>query len=183
MEEIVDIKDIDSEKVIKDILKGKIFVYPTDTIYGLGCDATNVKAVGKIKEIKKRDKDKPLSVIAPSVSWIRENCIVPEGLVIGKYFPGSYTLILKKKDFKFLKEVAGGDSIGVRIPRGDFTKIIGKSGRPFITTSVNLAGEKFVVRVSEIFSWMKGKVDFVIDGGLLNGRPSTLVIGGKEIRR
>ena len=57
-------------EIIDFIRKGKIFIYPTDTIYGLGCDALNEKSVEKIKEIKKRDKDKPLSVIAPSKKWI-----------------------------------------------------------------------------------------------------------------
>ena len=76
-------------------LKTEIFIYPTDTIYGLGCDATNEKLVKELREIKNRD-DKPLSVIAPSVKWIFDNFDV--GLeLLEKYLPGPYTLLLKKK--------------------------------------------------------------------------------------
>ena len=74
----------------------KIFIYPTDTIYGIGCDAENEFLVDKISEIKKRDI-KPFSVIAPSVEWILENCETTKE-EIEKFLPGAYTLILKKKD-------------------------------------------------------------------------------------
>ena len=60
----------EAKKVIQ---AGGIIIYPTDTVYGLGCDATNKNSVKKIKEIKFRDKDKPLSIIAPSIEWIKKN--------------------------------------------------------------------------------------------------------------
>lgn len=165
----------------EEIISGKIFIYPTDTIYGLGCDATNVDAVNKIKEIKGRDKDKPLSIIAPSFEWIEKNCIVDCDLK--KYLPGPYTIILKKKDKNFLSHVASGETIGVRIPNSEFTKEIQKASVPFITTSVNLAGEPFATKISDVKEEIKNKVDHIIDAGELNGRPSTLVIDGKEVKR
>lgn len=163
------------------IKQGKIFIYPTDTIYGIGCDATNVESVEKIKEMKGRDKDKPLSVIAPSVEWIGENLVVDCDL--DNYLPGAYTLILKKKNPEFLKHVASGDSLGVRIPDCEFTKEIQKAGVPFITTSVNLSGEPFAVSIIDVKDEIKEKVDVIVDVGELNGQPSTLVICGKEIKR
>jgi L-threonylcarbamoyladenylate synthase len=168
---------VDSEK----ILSGKIFIYPTDTIYGLGCDATNVEAVEKIKGLKGRDKEKPLSVIAPNFKWIEENCFADYD--IQKYLPGPYTLILKKKNKDFLNHVASGETIGIRIPECKFTKEIEKSEVPFITTSVNLAGEPFAKKIEEIREEIKNNVDCIIDVGELDGRPSTLVIDGKEIKR
>ena len=69
---------------IEDIKNGAVFIYPTDTIYGLGCDATNLASVKLIRELKYRDKDKPMSVIAPSVEWIREHCEV-SGEMIEKH--------------------------------------------------------------------------------------------------
>jgi len=165
----------------KNIKQGKIFIYPTDTVYGLGCDAENVEAVARIKEIKKRDKDKPLSVIAPSVEWINENLIVDVDL--DKYLPGPYTVVLKKKDPGFLGWVSGGGSLGVRIPDNNLTKNIQKSKTPFITTSVNLSGQPNIKSIDEIPKEIRDKVDVVIDGGVLDGNPSTLIINGKEIRR
>lgn len=163
------------------ILQGKIFIYPTDTLYGIGCDATNKESVEKIKEIKSRDKDKPLSIIAPSKQWITENCIVDVDL--DKYLPGAYTLILKKKDPNFLKWVSDNDSLGIRIPDNDFCKKVQQTGRPFITTTVNLSGKPFATKISDISQEIKEQVDHIMDIGELSGRPSTLIIDGKEIKR
>ena len=138
-----------TQELVKDIKEGKIFIYPTDTIYGIGCDATNIKSVEKIKEIKLRDKDKPLSIIAPSIDWIKQNCIIDKGLDLNKYFPGPYTLILKKKNPDFLTYVSSSDTLGIRIPDSDFTKQIQKSNLPFITTSVNLSEQPFAKSRSE----------------------------------
>lgn len=176
-----------SEKIIK----GNVFVYPTDTVYGLGCDATNSDSVNRIKDMKGRDRDKPISIIAPSLSWIEENCVVDYDL--SKYLPGPYTLILKKKDSGFLSDVAPGETLGVRIPDSDFCDEVREVGIPFVTTSVNLSGEPPAVAVEEVSSEILEKVDEIVDEGKLNGKPSTLVMeasksskddsGPKELKR
>ena len=165
----------------KEIRKGKLFIYPTDTIYGLGCNAEDKEAVEKIKQIKQRDKDKPLSIIAPTIDWIKENLIVDCDL--DKYLPGPYTIILKKKNPEFLEWVSNKESLGIRIPDHEFTRQIQESGLPFITTSVNLSGEPFVTKVSDINPDMLEEIDHIIDYGELNGKPSTIIINGKEMKR
>ena len=175
-------KHIELKNIKKEILAGKLFIYPTDTILGLGCDATNKDSVDKIKEIKTRDKDKPLSVIAPSQKWIEENFIIDVDLK--KYLPGAYTLILKRKNPKFLSWISSNDSIGIRIPANNFTKEIQKAGVPFVTTSVNLAGEPFALNFKEIKKEILDKVDYVISSNeKLSGKPSRIIINGKEIIR
>ena len=173
------------EKIIKNLIseiqKGKIFIYPTDTIYGLGCNAENKSAVDKIKEIKLRDKDKPLSIIAPSIDWINKNLVVD--LDLSNYLPGPYTIILKKKNPGFLSHVSNTDSLGIRIPNHEFTKRIQESGLPFVTTSVNLSGEPFITNVSDINPDILEEVDHIIDYGELNGKPSVIIKDGKELRR
>jgi len=167
----------------QEILAGKIFIYPTDTIYGLGCNALNINSVERIKEIKGRDKDKPLSVIAPSIKWIKENLQVRDE-ELEKYIPGPYTLILKKKNPSFLNHIASGETLGIRIPASSFTKEIEKAGVPFITTSVNLSGEPSALSFKEIKSEIMKKVDYVIESEEeLSGKPSTLIINGKEVER
>lgn len=163
------------------IKSGKVFVYPTDTVYGLGCDATNSESVNRIKEMKGRDKDKPISIIAPSTSWIEEHCEVDYDL--SKYLPGPYTLILKKKDSRFLLDVAAGETLGVRIPDSEFCDKVRESEIPFVTTSVNLSREPPAVAVEEVSKEIIEKVDEVVDEGRLNGKPSTLVINGEEVKR
>jgi len=167
---------------IEDIKNGAIFIYPTDTIYGLGADATNKDSVKLIKDLKYRDKDKPMSVIAPSIDWIKKNCEVTDD-IIKKYLPGPYTLILKKKNQNFLKHVASGDTLGIRIPDSEFTKLVEKAGVPFITTSVNFAEQPFAIQISDIHKEILDSADIIIGVGKLDGRPSTLVIDGKEIKR
>ena len=140
-----------------------------------------IKIQLEIKDIKNRDKDKPLSVIAPSINWIKDNFIVD--LDLRKYLPGPYTIILKKKDPSFLNHVSSTDTIGIRIPKNDFTKMIQKSKVPFITTSVNLSGEPFLTKIMELDPIIKDQVDEIIDIGELNGKPSILIIEGKEVIR
>jgi L-threonylcarbamoyladenylate synthase len=168
-----------TEKV--DRFLNSVFIYPTDTVYGIGCDAEDEKLVEKIREIKKRDA-KPFSVIAPSKKWILENCEVDESL-IDKYLPGAYTLILKKKKKDFLSSVSDTEFLGVRIPDCDFTKVLQKTGKPIVTTSVNFSGENPANKINEIDSEILDKVDFVVDVGELSGTPSTIVKDGKEIKR
>jgi L-threonylcarbamoyladenylate synthase len=166
----------------EDIKNGAIFIYPTDTIYGLGCDATNTESVQLLKELKYRDKDKPLSIIAPSKEWIKKKCIV-ENETLEKYLPGPYTLILKKKNPKFLKEISSSDTLGIRIPDCEFTKLVKQTNKPFITTSVNFAGEPFATQISNIDKKILDSVDIIIGVGKLDGRPSTLIVNGEEIKR
>lgn len=171
-----------NEQLIQQIKGGKIFIYPTDTIYGIGCNALNKKATEKIKEIKGRNRNKPLSIIAPSIQWIKENCIT-DNINLNKYLPGPYTLILKKKDDNFLSHISSTNSLGIRIPDNDFTNQVQQAGVPFITTSVNLSGEKPITKTSELKPEIKCKVDTIIDAGELNGNPSILIINGEEIKR
>ncbi len=171
------------ENFITEIIAGKIFIYPTDTLYGLGCDATNETSVNRIKEIKSRDRDKPLSVIAPSVKWITDNFITTQK-DISKYLPGPYTLLLKKKDINFLNWISNNDRIGIRIPANKFTEEIQKAGVPFVTTSINLSGEPFALKIEDIKNEIISRVDYVIDSNeKLSGKPSTLIIDGKELVR
>ncbi len=174
---------INKPDIIKEIKKGRIFIYPTDTIYGLGCDATNNKSVDKIKQIKKRDLDKPLSIIAPSIRWIKQPCVISEDFSLDKYLPGPYTIILKKKKKNFLRNISKNETIGIRIPDNYFTKIIQQSKLPFVTTSVNLSGEKPIQEISQITEEIKKQIDIIVDIGKLNGRSSTLIIKGKKIKR
>jgi len=172
------------KNLTKDILAGKIFIYPTDTIYGIGCDATNIASVNKIKTIKSRDKDKPLSIIAPSIDWIKQNCIVDVDL--SKYLPGPYTIILKKKNRNFLNWVSDTDSLGIRIPDSDFCRKIQESGVPFITTSVNFSGQPFAKSIKEISKEIINNADIIINAeneNMLSGKPSILIINGKEVKR
>ncbi len=160
-------------------LKEKLVIYPTDTVYGLGCDAENEKLVEKIYEIKKRPRDKPLSVIAPGFKWIQEN-FECDMSIVRKFLPGAYTLVLKKKNPEFLKFVAPGESVGVRIPAHLISKVVEELGMAFVTTSANISGEKAPAGIEEVDKAVVENAELVIDGGKLPGKPSTIVDLTKE---
>ena len=164
--------------------KGKIFIYPTDTIYGIGCDAVNKFSVLKIREIKRRE-EKPFSVIAPSKEWIRKNCFVNS--VVDKWIsklPGPYTLILELKNCEAVSNKLnnGIDSLGIRIPSHWFSEIISEFNKPFVTTSVNLTGEPYMKKFDELEDEIKKGVDYVIYEGILDNKASKIVmfIDGRE---
>ena len=166
------------DKISKNkIMNGAVFIYPTDTIYGIGCDARNDKSVKRIRKIKLRET-KPFSVIAPSKSWIKENCFVGDEL---NYLPGPYTLILKLKNKNCISKFVNNDleTLGVRIPNHWFSKIVEELGIPIVTTSVNKTGEKFMTCLEDLDI----KVDFVIYEGKLKGKPSKIIKEGKEVER
>ena len=152
----------------------KVYVYPTDTIYGIGCDATNDKLVLKIRDIKKRE-EKPFSIIAPSKKWIKENFEIIHPNYLDK-LPGPYTLVMKPKNEKIIsKHVSYSDKVGVRIPDCEFSKLVKKTGKPFVTTSVNISGEPHLVDPKNLKKEIKDKVDIVIDEGKLSGKASTVI--------
>ncbi|MBI1968849.1 threonylcarbamoyl-AMP synthase [Candidatus Woesearchaeota archaeon] len=177
--------DVEShtEEIIQRIKDGALFIHPTDTIYGLGCDATNSAAVRKLRELKERQIN-PFSVWVPSIAWIRKHCeVTPKTEKWLQELPGPYTLILRLKDKKkaVVKEVvAGKETLGVRYPNHWFGKMVELLDRPIVTTSVNKAGEPFLTTLSALDSEMARGIDFAIDEGEKNGRPSTMVDVEKE---
>ncbi len=162
------------EEIISAIKSGMIFIYPTDTIYGMGCDATNSDAVKKLREIKNRES-KPFSVIAPNKEWIIKNYALPKSDCLD-ILPGPFTLIFNKGE---LSEVAPnvffGALPGVRMPNNWFTEIIKEVGIPFVTTSVNITGQKNMETLEDVPKDFLENVDYVIYEGPNHGKQSTRI--------
>ncbi len=164
------------ENFYEQIINGAVFIYPTDTVYGIGCNAQDKKAVAKIRKLKKR-KDAPFSVIAPSKDWIRECCIVSGNATewISK-LPGPLTIILKKKNACVAENVAlGMKTLGVRIPQHWFSRHVEQLEVPVVTTSVNKHGEQYMTSLENLDDDFKKSVAFIIYEGEKRGKPSKLV--------
>ena len=175
LEDILSNRDIRNE-IIEDMRTGSVFVYPTDTIYGLGCNALIEEPVKKIRAIKKASH--PLSVIAPSREWIFQNLIVDNRKSLD-VLPGPYTLIFRKREPFFLRPVSSIPTLGVRIPSHPISKIVREIGIPFVTTSANAPGKPPIKKASEAKK-LKG-VNYIIDGGALANPPSMVVdLSGEE---
>jgi len=179
--------EIENGFISEKISRGSIFIYPTDTIYGIGCNALRHEAVSKIREIKE-SYENPFSVIAPSKEWILENCHVNgKGKEWLDKLPGPLTMILKLKNKDcIVKEVNNGmDTLGVRIPDNWFSKFVSWLEVPIITTSVNKSGNDFMTSIDNLDGGIKGSVDFVVYDGEKKSRPSKIVdlTSGKVIER
>lgn len=161
-------------KVLAEINAGAVFIYPTDTIYGIGCDATNDRSARRLREMKARDK-KPFSVIAPSIDWINENCAPSnKSKALLLKLPGPYTLIVPLNNPNAVCAHAnmGMKTLGVRIPDHWISELVAEFGKPLITTSVNLSGQS---PASDLAGLQKLGADFIIYEGDKKGSPSTVI--------
>src|SRR3989344_1746347 len=163
-------------KILSLIRQNKVFIYPTDTIYGIGCNAKSYAVVSRIRKIKQR-AETPFSVIAQSKEWIRKNCIVNSHSEKWlKRLPGPYTLIfMLKNPSAVAPNVSLGATIGVRIPEHWFTGIVKKLNAPLVTTSANIHGEKFMTSLKNLSPEIKKRIDFIVYECEKRGKPSTLM--------
>ena len=165
------------ESIRRMIKEGALFIHPTDTIYGIGCDANNFESVRKIIQLKGRH-NKPLSVIAPSKNWIREHCQLDgDAETWLEKLPGPYTLILKLKNPIFLPEevTKGLGTVGIRIPKHWISEIVNECGYPIITTSANKQGKDFMTSLDTLDPDIKAGMSFAMYEKEKQGRPSKIV--------
>lgn len=163
-------KEIDF--IVEYLKKGKVIIYPTDTIYGLGCLADNAKAIKKIYKIKKRGAKKPLLVLVDSLKMADKYCKIDkeQEKFLKSAWPGPVTVILEHKNKlpKVLTSVK--KTLAVRLPKNDFLiKIIKRIKVPLVSTSVNISREKNLVRVDDVDKYFKSPPSPFVKGGK-NGR-------------
>ena len=156
------------------IKQGKVIICPTDTVYGLLCDATNKKAVNKIRLIKKRPKSKPIPVFVRDIKMARTLVKIDkeQEKFLMKVWPGKVTAVLESKK--------GRGMIGIRIPKHKFVlDLIKKANRPLAETSVNISGQlpvNSVKNMVKLFQNKKNRPDLILDAGVLIKAKSSKVI-------
>ena len=155
------------------ILRGDVIVYPTDTAYGFGCDATNVEALEKIYELKERDENKPLSVVMKDLEMIKKYAQVnkKQEALLQKLLPGPVTVVLKSSGKLPRQITANTGTIGIRIPDYALTKRIAEEiDRPYVSTSVNISGEPpetWGIDIFRKFENYSTQPDLIVDIGKL----------------
>jgi len=136
------------------ILNGEIIIYPTDTLYGFGVDATNTIAIKKLNQLKNRET--PYSVIVSSLDMLKKYAVLTSEVEekISPLLPGSITVILNKlKSDLSLLVTPNLDTLGIRIPNHNFIlDVVKKINRPIITTSINIHGEEALNDINDIIS-------------------------------
>ncbi len=170
-------------EICKCIRQGDVFIHPTDTIYGIGCNALLPLSVAKIRALK-HQYHQPFSIWAPSLEWIKENCIIKPTMKHWlEKLPGPYTLILPLRESLPHQVNLGKATIGVRLPEHWFSTVVQELGLPLVTTSANKAGEPFMTSLESLDKEIGQGVEFMIYEGEKSARPSVIVEEGKMRER
>jgi L-threonylcarbamoyladenylate synthase len=169
----------DGISVCASIIKnGGVVVFPTDTIYGIGCDPRNDSAVKRVFKIKERDERKPLPVLAYSIQDAEK--IVSLGSVgrvlAEKYWPGALTIVAPLVDKTMAPSITtGGSNLAVRVPANRCTLSLLQQCRYLVGTSANTSGGKSSKSAQEVIDLGLDGFDALLDGGHVGGTESTIV--------
>ncbi|VVC01012.1 Threonylcarbamoyl-AMP synthase [uncultured archaeon] len=157
--------DTAKEEAKKVLLSDGLVVYPTDTLYGIGCNALSHKAVEKIYAAKMREKGKPLSIIVADYAMLLDYCEVSSAQerVLHALLPGPYTFILKLR--KKLP-VSPTLSVGIRVPEHMFMRQVSRElSMPIVSTSANISGAEGPSEAGDLDPGVSRLADLIIDGG------------------
>ncbi len=162
-----------------DILRtGGVIAYPTDTIYGFGCDILNKKAIQRIYQIKKRDRSKPFSFICSNLKNISEYAQVTDYAykTMKRLLPGPYTFILPGSKLVPKIMLTKRKTVGIRVPNNNIClAIVEALGHPIISTSVGWSGREVLSDPQQIEETFGSQIELTIDGGILPNQPSSIV--------
>ena len=170
------------KKVVEVLKKGGVIIYPTDTVYGIGCDIMSKSAVERVCSIRRLDPEKAmLSIICCDMSQISDYTVQIDNALfrlLKQHLPGPYTFVLKANNdvpklFKNRKK-----TIGIRIPDHPVVKaIVEELGHPILTTSLKSDDEilEYFTNPLDFADEFEHQVDIIIDGGNCGNKPSTLI--------
>ena len=168
-----------------DILEnGGIVIYPTDTVYGIGCDLLNRRAIERIYDIKQRSRKQPFSFICADLKDISQYAIVPNYAykAMKRLLPGPYTFVLEASRLVPRIILPKRKSVGIRVPDNRIClALVSAFGRPVVSTSVTTADGDIMTDPGEIEEKFKNRVDMVIDGGILPPAESSVVSFLEEV--
>lgn len=175
-----DYQETELEKVADNIKNGGLVLFPTETVYGIGTNGLDKIAVEKLYEVKKRDRKNPTNLLVANLTMIEEitQDISPlEYKLMEAFFPGPFTIILKKRPIIPDVVTANSDSVGIRIPSDSIAKrLVELAGVPIATPSANISGKPSGTNLKDIINEFSDHLDFIIDGGESKiGLESTIV--------
>jgi L-threonylcarbamoyladenylate synthase len=171
-------------EALEALRRGGVVAFPTDTVYGLGCDALNQSAVARLFRVKNRDRDMPLPVLIAeldALSIVAHS--IPEAalLLARRYWPGRLTLVLPKS--RLIPDIltAGLEDVGVRVPDHQVPVFLCRAlGNPIVGTSANISGMPNSICSSDVKRQFSGGIDVIVDGGDATGGVESTVVGFRE---
>ena len=181
-------KDIDKHTMLEissDVKEGKIVVFKTDTVYGLGTNVFDEEACKKIYEIKGRSIQKPLCVLISDVFMLKKivDTISPaEQKLMDAFWPGPLTIKFKRKENILPNIVSAGDEfVRVRLLQSGLAyHLIKTAGVPIVAPSANLSGSPTGTNIENIISELDGKVDYILDSGNVNDNTTSTIVEVKK---
>lgn len=169
----------------EDIAAGKLIVYPTETVYGIGADVFNQKAVKKTFMVKNRPFDMPLSVAVTDKNMVEDIAEINENAekLIDTFLPGPLTIIIKKKSTVSDMLTSGSDKVGIRIPDNPIALELARRCGPIVATSANLHSHKDATSVETAIDELGDNISTYLDSGESTlSKPSTIVwLNGNEV--
>ena len=166
-------------KKAADVLReGGIIIYPTDTVYGLGCDLSNKKGIEKIYELKRRNRKQPLSFVCSDLKHISQYAKVTDYAykTMKRLLPGAYTFILEASRLVPKIILPKRSTTGIRVPDNQICLALVKElGQPIISTSVKTEQGETLGDPSVIKEYFNREVDLIIDGGIITPEPSSVI--------
>ena len=165
------------EKASKIINQGGIVVFPTDTVYGIGCDPYNKDSVRKIYEIKSRKISKPFPVLVYSKDIAERIAFFDEFTkkIVERFWPGPLTVILKLTDENLKESLNVTDKIAIRVPNHKCTLELLKKCNFLVGTSANISGHSSFTNPDECFNNFR-KYDVFVDGGIITSKSESTII-------
>lgn len=178
---ISEINDKAISEVAGAIRQGKVVVFKTDTVYGIGANAFDEKACERVYEIKRRPKRKPLVVLIAEESMLKsvaEAASPVERELMEAFWPGALTIFLRKKRGVLAKSVAlNTDYVGFRlVGEGVSRDLIKGAGVPVVAPSANLSGSPTGVAMQQIRAELEGKVDYILDEGDVKDETTSTIV-------
>lgn len=168
------------KEAVEIIKGGGIVVFPTETVYGIGANALDEKAIKRLYKVKQRPLVQPFSLLVSDMDMVNElasDITELEYKLMEKFFPGPLTIILKKKKIIPNITTSGQETVGIRMPDGKIArKLVEYANVPIATPSANITGKPSGTKIEDVIKDFEGKVDYFIDGGKSKiGKPSTIV--------
>lgn len=168
------------QKSLKALEEGKILVYPTDTVWGIGCDATCENAVAKIFSIKQREESKSLIILVSNLKMLQQYILnIPQKVLEIISSAKQPTTIIYNNPKGLAKNVIASDNtVAIRLVNHDFCKqLINDFGKPIVSTSANVSGEQTPGSFSEISKLILDSADYVVnlDRNINNPKSSTIL--------
>ncbi len=165
---------------------GGIVIYPTDTVYGIGCSVENKNAIEKIYLVKGQRTDKPFSFVCSNLSHISEYAHVSNAAfkIMKRLIPGPYTFVLPAAKMKHLPKilVSRRKTVGIRVPASPVAiALVTALGHPILSTSTSMFNGALLNDPDVIREYYSQKVELILDAGILVSEPSTVLdLTGEE---